>query len=169
MSIRLEFQCCKLRKRRGTARADGSGQHKVLSPRPGQCWHCPRHRERQGMAVELPELRDLTPKGQTDPGQHREVTDVNCTCGARRMFVQLCMGILCQSVQHWSTQEQLQAPLAGTAGLPTHSPLQPSHPIASTKHPESHRDLNHKPGPWENGTSCCWRGHRALTAPRMGP
>lgn len=38
-------------------------------------------------AMELPELRDLTPKGQMHPGQHREVTGVNCVCGARGMHV----------------------------------------------------------------------------------
>lgn len=54
---------------------------------------------------------------------------VSCVCGAKGMHVQLCMGILCQGTQRCSTQEQLQALLAGTAGLPTHSPPQPSHPM----------------------------------------
>lgn len=83
--------------------------------------------------------------------------------------MQLCTGILCQGTQSWScsTQEQQQTTLAGTAGLPTHCPPQPSQPTAlqSTQRVTVTSATSRATGKWD--LVLLERAQR-VTAPRMG-
>lgn len=148
MSKRLEFQRCKLRKRRGTARADGAGHHRAPSHAPGSAGTATGTGSNGHTAVPGP---GLTPEG------HREVAGVTRARGARGMQgVQLCTALLSQGTQRWSSQGQLQAQCR-------HCPhtAQPSPALtAPAKHPDTHCHPNQEPEPRGNGTLCCWRGHR---------
>lgn len=110
MSIKLEFQGCKLRKRRGTASADGAAALRSTfpTPRASPAPNGTGHPQPKGVGSdagdgqpELTEQRDLTPEGQMDPEQRRDVTSVSCFPGAREMHVQACMSILSWRAQHW--------------------------------------------------------------------
>lgn len=97
----MEFQGCKLRKRRGTAsteprpRAAPSPRHRHRRHQTQPGIHAERRGQRHGDGeTELTEPRDLTPEGQTDPEQRRDVTSVSCVPDARETHAQVCASIL---------------------------------------------------------------------------
>lgn len=156
MSIKLEFQGCKLRKRRGTARADGATAPRSTFPMPRAppALHGAGHRQPKGTgsgAVDSqPELtlrRDLTPEGQTDPEQHRDVTSVSCVPDARETHAPARVSILSCGARHWqwcwTALGSSPGPCSHAAhGLPKHRAAQPLTPPRATagraKHPQSH-------------------------------
>lgn len=111
--------------------------------------------------MEPPELRDPTPEGQTEPGQHREVTGVSRVCGAGGCMCSCAWASSARALSAGGPRSSCRPHWQALLGCP--------HRAQPSPHTPNHcRAPRESPGP-QPRASCCWRGHRAWLPPGWVP